>query len=65
MERTIKLIANGGSEIASIQVSADKHLPDVVLWGVNERQKAFIRDKGDTYREASWIWITSNDRRAY
>jgi hypothetical protein len=52
--RTIKLIADSGDEVDSFELRADRSLPDVVVWGIGDRQRVFVRD-GKVYRQATFV----------
>lgn len=60
MERLLRLVNRAGSEVDAIRFSAKRELPDVIVWGVNEKQKTFLRDKGDTYREVSFMFYVGD-----
>jgi hypothetical protein len=38
----------------TVEVPASRALPDVIIWGVYERQKLFMRTRHDEYREVSY-----------
>lgn len=52
--KIVKLVAANGLAFDDVPIRADKNLPDVIVWGVFDGQRVFLRD-GKVYKEASWI----------
>jgi hypothetical protein len=61
--RTVQLIAANGVAFDDVPIRGDKNLPEVILWGVYDGQRVFLRD-GKVYRECSWIQAVMPELRS-
>ena len=55
-KQTVKLVDHSGQHFDSVEVRTDKSLPQIILWGIADAQRAFLLDGKAVYREVSWIW---------
>jgi len=53
--KCIRLITNAGVLHDTFEIPSNKNLPDVVIWGVFDKQRVFVRDRHNVYKEASWL----------